>query len=206
MQKLGLNEDSEDTEFQWEERFWKRQVQQRATASQKRFDWFFGVLLPVICFTFDPIVFTSETALGKYKAFAYTLSFVSVMAMAAWLIWGAKLKWLNAFLAGLFVVGGFISLGIGIIIFPISLIGLFFYFIGALGFTPLFTAVVFLRNSIRSYQSAKPFLEKRVLVYSFLLSAIFSAVVPSVINVEINKLAHKRMNENNSNLTRTLTN
>ncbi len=203
MQRLGLNEDIADTEFQWEAKFWKRQFQNKATASQKRFDWLFGVILPIACFVFDPIVFTSETVLGKYKAFAYVLSFVSVMAMSAWLIWDAKLKWLNGFLAGLFAVVSFISLGIGIVILPLSLIGLI-VLIGVLGFTPLFCAVVFLRNSIRAYRTAEPFLEKRVLAYSFLLSALFSIVVPSVLNAEIKKLKHAKMNDDNSTLTRIL--
>ena len=172
--------------------FWRRQFQKESTAAQKKFDWLFGVILPVACFTFDPIVFTNYGLLEDYKAFAYILSFVSVMAMSAWLIWGARLKWLNAFLAGLFIVGSIISLGIGIVIFPFSLIGLFFYFIGALGFTPLFSAMVFLRNSVRAYEAAKPFLEKKVLVYCFLLGALFSAIVPPVINVEINKLKHEK--------------
>ena len=174
-----------------QKRFWRRQFQTESTNSQKKFDWIFGVVLPVICFVFDPIVFKGDgwgaAYLGTYKPFAYLLSFVSVMAMSAWLIWGEKLKWLNTFLAGLFIVGGIVSLGISIILLPISLLGLF-VIIGALGFTPVFSAVVYLRNSLRAYQAAKPFLEKSVVVYSFALSALFSAVVPSVINAEINRV------------------
>ena len=201
MQQIELNGE----EVEMEESFWKRQFQRQATKSQRKFDWFFGVFLPVVCFTFDPIVFNDGSLFGDYKTFAYVLSFVSIMAMWAWLIWGEKLKWLNAFLAGLFIVGSFISFGIGIIIFPISLIGLFFYFIGALGFTPLFSAIVFLRNSIRAYRAAKPFLEKKILVYSFLLSALFSAVIPSVINVEVNKFKQEKIKEYKSTRTRIFT-
>lgn len=192
MQELGLN-NGLDEELTPESNagFWKRQFQQPSTRAQRKFDWLFGVILPVICFTFDPIVFTNATSLGSYKSFGYILSFVSVMAMSAWLIWGAKLKWLNAFLAGLFIVGSVVSLGIGIIIFPISVLGLIIL-IGALGFTPLFCAVVFLRNSVRAFRAAKPFLEKKVLVYSFSLAALFSAVVPSVVNVEINNFNNQK--------------
>ena len=146
------------------------------------------MILPVICFVFDPVVFKGNILgaafLGTFKPFAYLLSFVSVMAMSAWLIWGEKLKWLNAFLAGLFVVSSMISLGIGIILLPISLLGLF-VLIGVLGFTPLLTSIVFLRNAARAFHSAKPFLEKRVLINSFILSAIFSLVIPWVLNVQI---------------------
>jgi hypothetical protein len=190
MIKLKLNEEKVEPR----KGFWRRQFQTESTESQKTFDWLFGVILPVVCFVFDPIVFKGDAwgaaYLGTYKPFAYILSFVSVMAMSAWLIWGEKLKWLNAFLAGLFIVGGIVSLSLGIILLPISLLGLFIL-IGALGFTPMFSAVVYLRNSLRAYQAAKPSLEKSVLTRSFALSAIFSAVVPSVINAEINRALDK---------------
>lgn len=187
MQQLGLIEESD---LKVKKGFWRRQFDRQATAAQKRFDWIFGVILPVICFAFDPVVFKGNAMgtayLADYKPFAYILSFVSVMAMAAWLIWGAKLKWLGAVLAGLFVVGGLISLGIGIVLFPVSVLGLIIL-VGVLGFTPLFSALVYLRNARRAYQSAKPFLENGVLVNSFVLSAILSAVIPSVANVQIKK-------------------
>jgi hypothetical protein len=187
MQQLGLNEESD---MNVKKGFWRRQFQKEATKSQKIFDWIFGVIMPVVCFAFDPVVFKGNAMgtayLADYKPFAYILSFVSVMAMAAWLIWGAKLKWLGAFLAGLFFVGGTISLGIGVILFPISLLGLLIL-IGVLGFTPLFSSLVYLRNSLRAYESARPFLEKRVLANSFFLSLILSTVIPSISNVQIKK-------------------
>ncbi len=132
MIELKLNEEKTGSQ----KGFWHWQFQTESTESQKTFDWLFGVILPVSCFVFDPIVFKGDAwgaaYLGTYKPFAYILSFVSVMAMSAWLIWGEKLKWLNAFLAGLFIVGGIVSLGIGIILSPISLLGLIIL-IGALG-------------------------------------------------------------------------
>lgn len=198
MQTLGLEENKE-IETTNEKGFWRRQFQPQATDAQRKFDWLFGVILPVICFVFDPIVFTGgyrDKVLADYQSFAYVLSFAAVMAMAAWLIWGAKLKWLNAPLAGLFIVSSVVALGIGVYIFPLSVLGLLIL-IGALGFTPLFFAVTFLRNSVRAYRAAKPFLEKKILVYSFLLAALFSAVVPSVINVEINRLKHETKREQN---------
>ncbi|HEX8247497.1 MAG TPA: hypothetical protein VF599_04875 [Pyrinomonadaceae bacterium] len=182
MQELGLAESLSRKGFR------RQQFQKEATESQRNFDWIFGVVLPVICFALDPIVFKSgfgePSLLGDLKPFAYALSFVSVMAMAAWLIWGARLKWMNAFLAGLFAVGGLISLVVGIILLPFSLLGLFFL-IGILGFTPLFTSIVFLRNAIRAFDTAKPFLERGVLLNSFMLSAIFSLCLPAVLNIQI---------------------
>ena len=192
MQSLGLNEETTEPR----KRFWRRQFEKESTESQRKFDWVFGVVLPVICFALDPIVFKSgfgeQALLGVLKPFAYVLSFISVMAMSAWLIWGAKLKWLNGFLAGLFAVGSIISLGVGIVLLPFSLLGLFLL-IGILGFTPLFTSIVFLRNALRAFHTAKPFLERGVLLNSFMLSAVFSLCLPTVLNLQI----YKALNEIN---------
>ncbi len=170
--------------------FWRRQFQIQTTSKQKIFDWIFGVGLPVICFVFDPIVFKNNgvgnAILGNLKPFAYLLSFISVLAMSAWLIWGAKLKVFGVFFAGAFAVGGMISLIVGIVLVPFSLIGLIFL-VGILGFTPLFSAIVFLRNAIRAYHAAKPFIEKPILIYSVVLSAIFSLMLPAVVNLEIKR-------------------
>lgn len=194
MTELELNEEKTEPR----KGFWRRQFQNESTAAQRTFDWIFGVVLPVICFTFDPIVFKGYglgkgAILGDYKPLAYLLSFVSIMAMSAMLIWGAKLKWMNAFLAGLFIVGSIISFGIGVILLPFSLLGLI-VFVGVLGFTPLFSSVVYIRNAVRALESSKPFFKKSVLVYSLALSAIFSFVIPYVVNAEIKRTLDEMAN------------
>lgn len=199
MQKLGLIEKKDEIreEIFEKQSFWKRQFQKKPTHSQKLFDWFFGVIMPVICFAFDPAIFkggiVGTAYLGKYKPFAYILSFVSVMAMSAFLIWGRKLKWMNALLAGFFAVGGFISLIIGIVMLPISLLGLIIL-IGVLGFTPFFSSLVFLRNSLRAFQFAMLHLERKILIRSTILAAIFSLITPAVINFEIQDLLNEMKN------------
>ena len=186
MQTLGLNNSGNKSK----NGFWARQFQSQATTGQKVFDWLFGVFLPVICFVFDPIVFKGgfdgKALLGNYTPFAYLLSFVSIMAIAAWMIWGAKLKWLNGFLAGLFFLGGFISFCVGVVLFPYSLMGLIIL-IGILGFTPFFSSFIYLRNAFRALQASKPFLEKSVLIYAVAFGAIFSVLVLWTINSEIKK-------------------
>jgi hypothetical protein len=168
--------------------FWSRQFQGRSTKGQRKFDWVFAVILPVICFYFDPIVFRNGTGgigpalLAKISAFAHVLSFAAVLGTIAWLLWGEKLGWLNASLAGLFVVSSVAALAIGIFISPYSLLGLI-VLIGALGFTPFFTSFVLLRNSVRTFRAAKLSLPKDLLVNSFALAAVASAVIPYLINL-----------------------
>ncbi len=184
MQTLKLNDEKSTTE----KGYWQRQFQAESTQAQRKFDWIFGVILPVICFVADPIVFKGaafgNAQFGTFKPFAYVLSFVSIMATSAWLIWGEKLKGFNIILAGLFAVCGLISLGIGIILFPLSLLGLIII-IGVLGFTPLFTSIVYIRNAVRAYKTAKPFLENKLLVNSFILSAILSFTFPAILNLKV---------------------
>ena len=156
--------------------FWRRQFQENVTSNQKVFDWIFGIVLPVICFTFDPFVFSrNNTPLGPIKPFAYLLSFASIMMMMAFLLWGRKLKWLNGFLSGFFALGATISLLIGVLLFPFSLIGLI-VLVGALGFTPLFSAFVYWRNAVRAFNYAQPVLGKRFLIQTAILSALFGSI------------------------------
>lgn len=186
MQQLKLNGQN----IQPKKGFWKRQFDEESTNSQKRFDWIFGVSLPAICFFFDPIVFESQTLgkafLGNYKPFAYVLCYLSLFAMSLWLGLGGKLKWLNAFFGGLFLVGGIVSLIVGVILIPFSLLGLVLV-VGVLGFTPLFTSIVYLRNSVRAFRAAKPFVENKKLIASYSAAAILGLIIPLTINIQIRK-------------------
>src|SRR5687767_6414550 len=85
--------------------FWKRQFLQRPTRKQRVFDWAYGVVIPVVCVAGDPIVFSAHGILAEYRPFAHLLSAVSILAMCAWLLWGERLRWLAAPLAGLFIFG-----------------------------------------------------------------------------------------------------
>jgi hypothetical protein len=137
--------------------FWRRQFQREPTRMQRGFDWAFGVVMPIICFAFDPIVFKGTPPngiLGDYTPFAYSLALVSIVSMTVWLGWGKHFRFANAIFGGLFAVGGLISLIVGLTLLPFSLIGLIIL-IGALGFTPLFTSVIYFRNSYRAFLSAE---------------------------------------------------
>ncbi len=137
--------------------FWRRQFGENVTARQKGVDWTVGVILPLICFLFDPIVFSGgvdeRAILGKFQIPAYILAFVSILAMTAWLLWGERLKWLNGWLAALFFLSSGISMIVGTILFPFSVVGMVIL-IGFLGFTPLFTSLVYFRNGVRAMRSA----------------------------------------------------
>ncbi len=174
-------------------KFLQRQFSAVPTLSQRKFDWYFGVGLPIVCIAADPIVFRSggffepilenggHALLQKYQIFAYALSSFSILAMAAWLLWGSKLGELRPFLGGLFLVAAAISTTVGIILFPFSLLGSI-VLIGMLGFTPLFSGFVFLRNSFRALESSAEDMPLKYVARAAMLAVIYALVVPFVLN------------------------
>lgn len=168
-------------------KFLARQFASVPTLSQRKFDWYFGVGLPIVCIAADPIVFRSSMGirvngpLVEYKIFCYVLSAVAIMGMAAWLLWGSKLGELRPFLGGLFLVAAAASTFVGIILFPISLIGSL-ALIGLLGFTPLVSGFVFFRNSFRALESSARDLPLKYVVRAAMLAVIYALVVPYVLN------------------------
>jgi hypothetical protein len=186
--RLGLNDETGeglDRGF-----FWERQFQEESTKKQRIFDWIFGVIMPVICFAFDPGIFRGwlidGAVFGRYKPFAYLLSFSLVMGLSAFLIWGEKLRWIKSFLAGLFFAGGLISFGIALILAPFSLIGILFLFLGLLGFTPFFSAFVYIRNFSRISKMAEPGFSMHSRIAAFALGSILAVTLPALVNLKIN--------------------
>ena len=191
MQVQTLNLSKKDRELK-KSRFWERQFQVESTRPQKIFDALFGVILPAVCFLFDPIVFRTgdfgHPLGGEVKSFAYLLSFVSIMGLFAFMLWGEKLKWFNGFLSGLFAVSAIISMGIGIVLFPFSLIGIrLLFLIGILGFTPLLTGFVYWRNWVRAYKISSVELDRRLIIRMATLAGMFALILPALINVKIEK-------------------
>ncbi len=210
LQMLYLNEigigKNESLEKSHKNTFWKRQFEIKATNKQKVFDGLFGIFLPVVCFFFDPVVFRTNDAgaplAGQYKPFAYVLSFVSIMGLLAFMLWGVKLKWVNGFLSGLFFAGAIVSLMVGILLFPFSLMGLVIL-IGALGFTPLVTAFVYWRNAIRAHKTALPGLGLNLSARMVILAAMFAVIAPAILNVRIQKGLKTMQNGNAAEIRRT---
>ncbi|MGH9946730.1 MAG: hypothetical protein ACRD6X_05980 [Pyrinomonadaceae bacterium] len=179
-------------------RFWPRQFLAQTTGAQTKFDWLFAIIMPLICFIFDPIVFKGGLGidgafLGSYKVLAYSMAAVTIASSALYLTFGEKLRSFNAAFAGLFAASGFVSLGVGIVLFPFSLIGSFLL-IGLLGFTPLFSAFSMFRMSYRAMSDAEPFLEKPAAVNVLMFTAFISLVIPYVLNAEVQKFFASTIN------------
>jgi hypothetical protein len=135
--------------------FWARQFAGEPTAAQTRFDVVFGIIVPVLCFIFDPVVFQDKFGGGIggfYRGvsfYAYTLSAAEILALGCWLYFGARASRWAAPAAGIFLAGALFSFVLGVAILPLSVVGLLFL-VGALGFVPFLTALVYLRVGVRA--------------------------------------------------------
>ncbi|HKG13475.1 MAG TPA: hypothetical protein VKB12_09045 [Pyrinomonadaceae bacterium] len=137
--------------------FWRRQFGDAPTRAQLRFDVIFGLVLPVLCFVFDPVVFRGGYHLlgrdGIYqhvRLFAYTASALELATLACWLFVIRKYPAWSRPAGGVMAAGAFFSFALGVAIAPLSVIGLLFVGVGALGFIPFLTALVYLRNARRA--------------------------------------------------------
>jgi len=172
--------------------FWRRQFASNMTIPQLTYDVIFGIVLPVLCFIFDPIVFSGSEFVvhAQYKSFVYLFSALSIVTLVVWLLTYRALKSAGGIIAGILLSGAGCSLLIGILILPLSLAGLMFI-IGVLGFTPFFTAFVYLRNGVRAMKSSESYVSHTKLVSSLLSGAFLVIALPFAAYTIINGMVSR---------------
>jgi hypothetical protein len=139
--------------------FWRRQFADGETLSQLIFDGTFGVVAPLLCVIFDPIVFRGGlfgggALLGGWRVCAYLIIFVEVAALLAWLA-GARTAGRARVLGGVMLAGALFSLVVGLVLLPFSLLGILLAGLGLCGFTPFVAAFIYLRNGRRALRHAR---------------------------------------------------
>jgi hypothetical protein len=186
------------------ESFWRRQFSSTITTPQLTYDVLFGILLPILCFIFDPAIFTNDGfglvifSIAQYKWFVYLFSALSIISLSVWLLAyraGTSAGGIVAGLvAGILLAGAAASFVIGCIILPLSLIGLM-VLIGVLGFTPFFTAFVYLRNGVRALKLAESNARQPTLVGSLLSGALLVIALSYVAHTGLNRMVAQAVND-----------
>jgi hypothetical protein len=122
---------------------------------------FFGVVLPVLCVGFDPIVFRSSghgdgSLLVAFQPFVYAFIPLAIGALCVWLFGRNFSGPVLAALAGVFAGAVLFSLPLGLVLLPFSLFGMFVAtIVAALGFSPLLTMVVYYRAMHSAFRNAR---------------------------------------------------
>lgn len=178
--------------------FLRRQFRVEATLAQIIFDITIGIVLPILCLVFDPLVFRrgifGAPMAGQFQLFAYAFIAIEIVALALWLGVGAGAGEWCGVLAGIMLAGALFSVAIGIYLLPYSLFGLIIV-IGALGFTPFLTALIYLRNARRALKAAKSQMPRAGLTVTLLLGATLALGAPAFAHWRINKLVKSSLAE-----------
>jgi hypothetical protein len=160
------------------------------------FDVLFGIVTPLLCFIFDPIVFRGNfiggtPLLGRLQLMAYSVAFIEISMLAIWLFGLGRSGARSLAVGGFLYAGALISLLVGITILPLSLLGTLYAGIGVLGFTPFLTFLVFWRNARRAFNlSPEPVSDRRKLA-AVALGFVFVVGVPLAIQLKISSDAEE---------------
>ena len=172
--------------------FWRRQFGGDRTDAQEVFDVVFGLIAPVLCFYFDPIVFkgafVQQSTIQSYQLFAYGVTAVEVSVLAVWLLFGARLGGWSRMVGGVLMSGAVFSVAIGVAILPLSIIGLILV-VGIFGFIPFITAFVYLRVGWRALKSEET--PAASWANALLIGAILSLVIPALLSLYASRTASR---------------
>lgn len=178
--------------------FWRRQFQPQATTKQTVFDVLLGVVLPVLCFIFDPIVFRGNMMgrplFGQLQLLAYSVAFIEIATLIIWLVWRKRLGAHATAVGGFLLTGALISFIIGLAILPFSILGILVV-IGILGFTPFLTAFVFWRNGRRAINLYPVGTSRGRKLVAFALGLLFVLCGPSAAQFEISRAAASSLSD-----------
>jgi Zn-dependent protease with chaperone function len=157
-----------------------------ARQDKMAFDVTLGILAPLLCLIFDPMVFTEYLSFSQI--FAYFLIGLEIGTLTLWLVFGVRLLWWAGFIAGILFSGALFAFILGIALLPLSIIGSI-VIIGLLGFTPFFTSVVFYDYAKKAFKQAY---EKNInqiwLISSLFLGISLAIGMPASIQWHTNQM------------------
>jgi hypothetical protein len=178
--------------------FFRRQFQPEATLRQLIFDVSVGMILPVLCLVFDPVVFRGgligRPFLDGCQLFAYGLIGIEIVALGVWLAAGTRAGEWCGVLGGVMFSGAFFSAVIGLLLLPLSIIGLMFG-VGLIGFTPFVTAFIYWRNARRAHGLAGAKMPRAALRLTLALGAVVALGAPAFAHWRVNRVIERSMSE-----------
>ena len=180
------------------EGFLRRQFQPEATLWQLIFDVTVGMILPLLCLVFDPLVFRGgiigRPLLGDFQFFAYGLIAIEIAALGVWLSAGGRAGEWCAILGGAMLAGAVFSAGVGVFLLPLTVIGLAFG-VGVLGFTPFVTAFIYARNARRAVVAAGARMSRAALYLTLLPGALIPLGAPAFAHWRVSRMIERSLPE-----------
>ncbi len=170
------------------------------TPRQTLFDVAGGAVIPILLLIFDPAVFRSTGCIGSpvlvnYAIFAYLAIGLGILTLLAWLFVPAARRRRAGIFAGTLLTGGLFAAGIGIVMLPVSIPGLLIC-LGALGFVPFITAVVYFRNGVRAFRTARLATSSQArLIVNLLVGSLLVMVPPAIVQIQITNAVQRAVDQ-----------
>jgi hypothetical protein len=165
--RLFVPSPHDDPEFTHESDLQKPRTDAAANSDVTRTPFFvafsilMGILGPIFCVTVYEVAmpelrFESPgfRIMSLYGLFSYGVIGMEIVVLALWLVLAERLGTGCGFISGVLFTGSLFAGAIGLVLLPLTLMGLCFG-IGLLGLVPLFTALVFYFHSARAYRWMK---------------------------------------------------
>jgi len=173
--------------------FWKRQFQLPPTPLQNVFDVCVGIIAPILCVIFDPAVFRSDGLFGggvlnDFRLYAYTEIAIGIGALAYFLL----TRRASALLAGTLYGGALFSGLLGLLMLPLTLLGLLIL-IGIFGLMPFFSAFVMERNASRCWRESSTHTVRFKALRTAALAALLALGLPLAAQFAIFEIAGRAM-------------
>lgn len=178
--------------------FWQCQFGSKVTRPQIVFDIAFGIVAPILCFAFDPVVFRGGIGgaplFPDLKIYVYLFSGLEVVMLSFWLLARAGSQLWNDLSGAVLLVGGIFCLAAGLILLPFSLLGLMFG-VGVFGFTPFLTGIVYLRNGVRALRSPRSDMRAFSRAAIILLGSLVAIGAPLLLGIAIHRTVESSVDE-----------
>jgi len=198
MGTLNLSERDSDPRLVTKAGFWRRQFAPQVTGPQITFDIVFGIVAPILCFAFDPIVFRGGLAgpplFADYKIYVYLFSGLQIIMLSFWLLARAGFQFWNIVVGAGLMLGGIFCLVVGITLAPFSLMGLMMG-IGVFGFIPFLTGISYLRNGYRAVQIPRTDPSAFTAVGTVLIGSVFVVGAPVLTGLAIHQSVESSVDE-----------
>jgi hypothetical protein len=152
-----------------------------------------GIIAPLLCFALQPLLLSDSLRrelglrfINVFWLFTYCVAGLEMLVLALWLAFGTRLGAWNGPIAGGLFAGALFAGGLGLILLPLSLIGLMMI-IGALGFVPFLTATTYCANAVEAYRHARKVAGGAGLLASAVVGALLVIGVPIAIQARVSR-------------------
>jgi hypothetical protein len=140
-------------------------------------DFMGGIALPGMCLVYDPMVFR-DSRIDHLRTLAFAAIVLQMLILPLWMVGGRYFGRWSALFGGALSVGAGVAGTMGVILAPMSFLGLIVFGIGLLGITPFLTCVVFSRNALDAVRQARAAGGKRSVLLLFAIGFLLAAAIP----------------------------